>query len=58
MYPKMLYGAKQQFADQKALELAVHDRSLKTLVVQTAKEEATALKNGFTDDLASLVKAE
>jgi len=57
-FPKMLYRANQQFEDQEALKAAVHSAALKTMVVESADEQKAAVKKGWTDDLASLVKAE
>jgi hypothetical protein len=57
-FPKMLYRNEQLFEDQEALKRAVHDRTLKTLVVESGDEQKVAVKKGWTEDLASLVKAE
>lgn len=57
-FPKMLYRADQPFEDQEALKLAVHSGVLKTMIVEAADEQKAAVKKGWTEDLASLVKAE
>lgn len=56
-YPKMLYRADLQFEDQEALKLATHSGTLKTMIVESAEEQKAAGKKGWTDDLASFVKA-
>jgi hypothetical protein len=57
-FPKMLYRAEQPFEDQEALKRALHGGVLKTLIVESAEEQKAAAKKGWTDDLASLVKAD
>lgn len=57
-FPKMLYRAEQQYEDQEALKMAVQTGVLKTLIVESADEQKSASKKGWTDDLASLVKAD
>lgn len=57
-FPKMLYRAAQPFEDQEALKHAVHSGVLKTMIVESAEDQKAAVKKGWTDDLASLVKAE
>lgn len=57
-FPKMLYRSDQPFEDQEALKSALYDGSLKTMIVESADEQKAAVKKGWTEDLASLVKAE
>lgn len=57
-FPKMLYRADRQFEDQEALKMAMQTGVLKTMIAESADEQKAAGKKGWTDDLASLVKAE
>lgn len=57
-FPKMLYHAEQTFEDQEALKRALHGGVLKTLTVESGDEQKAAMKKGWTDNLASLVKGE
>jgi len=57
-FPKMLYRADRQFEDQEALKMATQTGMLKTMIVESADEQKVALKKGWTENLASLVKAE
>ncbi|MGG1948976.1 hypothetical protein AB1286_29920 [Trinickia sp. NRRL B-1857] len=57
-FPKMLYRADRQFEDQEALKMATQTGTLKTMIVESVDEQKVALKKGWIEDLASLVKAE
>ena len=47
-----------RFEDQEALKMATQTGMLKTMIVESADEQKVALKKGWTENLASLVKAE
>lgn len=54
-FPKMIYRASKKVADQKALEAALASEAVQMRVVASATEEAEAVEEGWTEDLASLV---
>ena len=54
-YPKMIYRSALKHADQKAVEVALHSRDIEMLIVHDVEAEASAVSNGFTADLGSLI---
>ena len=56
-YPKMLYSSAQTFADVEAVKAGLASGAISTPVVQSAKEEAAAIKAGASDDPQSFIAA-
>jgi len=54
-FPKMLYRSAVKYPDYKAIETAIHDRTLETCIAASAQHEADRLADGWTADINELI---